>query len=75
MPTYANRGGDSGVVSYETTPDSITVVFRDGSEYLYDSGAPGSADVEQMKSLAEAGEGLNEYINRHVRKNYARKLR
>jgi hypothetical protein len=30
--------------------------------------------VEEMKRLAEQGEGLATYINREVGKNYARKL-
>ena len=75
MPHYANRGGDSGIASYETTADSITVTFQDNSIYLYNYSRPGQLHVEQMKSLATAGEGLNEYINRFVRKNYAAKLR
>lgn len=31
MERYRNRGGDSGVVAYEIGPDSITVMFSDGS--------------------------------------------
>jgi len=75
MAKYANRGGDSGIVSYETTADSITITFGDNSVYLYDHDSPGELEVSKMKELAAAGEGLNEYINRHVRKNYAQKLR
>ena len=75
MPRYANRGGDSGIVSYEISDASITVVFSDGTAYLYTYASTGQSDVEQMKALAQAGEGLNEFINRHVRKRYAQKLR
>jgi hypothetical protein len=35
--------------------------------------SPGAYDVENMKELAEAGQGLGTYINQHVRKNYAQK--
>lgn len=75
MPRYANLGGDSGVVAYETTEDSIIVEFQDGSAYLYTYSSAGRSNIEQMKALAERGEGLNEFINRHVRKAYARKIR
>lgn len=74
MKRYANRGGDSGVVEYQITDTSITVKFRNGSVYLYDDSAPGQSHVEEMKRRAELGEGLNTYISRHVRKNYAARL-
>ena len=60
---------------YEIGPDSITVMFSDGSIYLYTYQSAGSANIEHMKRLAIDGEGLNSFINRCVRKDYARKLR
>ena len=75
MERYRNRGGDSGVVAYEIGPDSITVKFSDGSIYLYTYQSAGSANIEHMKRLAIDGEGLNNFINRCVKKSYARKLR
>ena len=75
MERYRNRGGDSGVVAYEIGPDSITVMFSDGSIYLYTYQSAGSANIEHMKRLAIDGEGLNNFINRCVKKSYARKLR
>lgn len=75
MTIYRNSGGDSGIVSYEIGSDSITVQFRDGSVYMYTSQSTGSGDIEEMKVLASSGEGLNSFINRRVRKRYARKLR
>jgi hypothetical protein len=75
MIQYANRGGDSGVTGYDITDDSISVRFRDGSEYLYDYGSAGRDNIEQMKTLAKEGQGLNEFISTTVRKRYARKLR
>ena len=74
MPGYANLGGDSGVASYETAPDSITVTFKDRASYLYNYAVTGSSNVEHMKTLANAGQGLNAFINTYVRKLYARKL-
>ena len=75
MERYRNRGGDSGIVAYEKGPDSITVKFSDGSVYLYTNQSAGSANIEHMKRLSITGEGLNSFINRWVKKGYARKLR
>ena len=74
MKRYRNRGGDSGVVAYEIGPTSITVKFSD-AVYLYTYQSAGRANIERMKRLAIAGEGLNSFINRCVRKRYAKKLR
>ena len=75
MPRYANLGGDSGVESYEIGDDSITVVFSTGATYLYTCASAGAANIEQMKSLAQRGEGLNAFINKSVRNKYDQKLR
>lgn len=75
MPAYANKGGNSGVVSYETTAESITVQFKDGWKYVYDSNKPGAATVAKMKELAQAGHGLNSYISSVVKKNFSDKHR
>ena len=74
MSTYANLGGNSGIVSYETGSDSITVTFQGGATYLYNYAATGKDNVEQMKLLAKAGQGLNSFISINVKKNYAKKL-
>jgi hypothetical protein len=75
MTPYKNLNGDSNVVSYEMTEDSIHVVFRAGTyrNYLYDYSRPGKAIVDRMKALAAQGSGLNSYIGTTVRKSYARK--
>jgi len=75
VTTYRNSGGDSGIVSYEIGSDSITVQFSDGSVYLYTSQSASSEDIAEMKLLASSGEGLNSFINRRVKFNYAQKLR
>ena len=75
MERYQNRGGNSGVVSFRISTDAIIVQFRDGSQYLYNAVRPGQATVDQMKTLAKAGQGLNSYISRIVRKNFCQKLR
>jgi len=73
MTPYSNLGGDSGVSAYEIDTDSIVVRFSDGKHYEYNATSPGTAQVDEMKALAIAGEGLNSYINRVVRKNFSRK--
>lgn len=75
MQRYANHGGDSGVISYEVAPGQITVQFKDGTLYLYNSLRPGAVAVSEMQRLAQAGVGLNSYISREIRKNFAQKLR
>ena len=77
MEIYKNLGGDSNVQAYEFGPDSITVKFKSGINqfYLYDNNRPGAYHIEQMKSLAIAGQGLNSYIGKNLRSanSYVRK--
>lgn len=75
MTPYLNLNGDSNVMSYEVTEDSIHVVFRSGTyrNYLYNHSRPGKAMVDHMKKLASQGRGLNSYIATTVRKSYADK--
>ena len=75
MTPYRNLNGDSNVVSYETTEDSIHLVFRSGTNrnYLYDHSRPGKSMVDRMKALAAQGHGLNSYIGTTVRQSYAKK--
>jgi hypothetical protein len=75
MERYKNLGGDSGVVGYEIGQDFIRVQFSDGSIYLYTYASAGSQNIEHMKQLARIGQGLNSFINKTVRKAYARKER
>lgn len=75
MENYANRGGNSGVVAFSMTQDSITVKFSDGWCYLYNNVRPGMHMVKYMQSLALSGQGLNSYINSIVKTNFANKYR
>lgn len=75
MKKYENLSGESGVIGYEIEQGSITVYFRDGSIYLYTNTIPGPEDVIEMQRLAESGRGLNSFISRVVKKNYAKKIR
>lgn len=66
--------GDSGVAAYESGADYIKVQFKGNTTiYLYNYSAPGAAHVEEMKRLAATGDGLNSYISKYVKSNYADK--
>ncbi len=75
MQPYRDIDGDSGVTRYEIGADFMRVEFRHIHVYLYTYESAGSANIEQMKRLAVAGEGLATFINAHVRDLYARKER
>ncbi|WP_035987695.1 hypothetical protein [Paraburkholderia caribensis] len=73
MKRYRDLSGHSGVVAYEVSDDAVTVKFRDGDVYRYDYATTGRREVEEMKRLAVAGQGLSTYISRVVKDRYARK--
>jgi hypothetical protein len=75
MQRYKNLGGDSNVAAYEYGSDFVRVQFQDGSVYLYTYSSAGSQNIERMKPLADAGHGLNSFINTNVRKSYKTKER
>lgn len=75
MARYANRGGDSGVISYEIGPGSIEVTFSDCSSYLYTDQSAGATNIARMHALATSGRGLNSFINTNVKHGYASKRR
>lgn len=62
---YNDSSGKSGIVEFETTPDSITVQFKDGWKYTYTSDKIGQSKVNTMQDLAYGGEGLNSFINKN----------
>jgi hypothetical protein len=72
MTKYANLSGESSVVSYQTTEDSIHLVFGSGAcrNYLYNHIRPGKAIVDVMKALAAQGRGLNSYVGKTVGTNF-----
>lgn len=73
MQNYRNLHGNSGVRAYEFGDDYIRVQFTSGSVYLYTVESAGEESIEEMKKLAEAGEGLNRYIIQHVAQSFARR--
>ena len=70
MELYQNKGGDSGVHSYEYGDNFIRIQFTSGSIYLYTESSTGSHDIEIMKQLADQGKGLNAYINTNIKKRF-----
>lgn len=71
MQRYADTDRDSGVQSFEIHDTSITIQFKGTHKlYTYSYGRAGQYHVENMKRLALSGDGLNEYINDHVKKAY-----
>lgn len=74
MIPYNDIDHDSGIAAYECGDNYITVQFKDGWSYEYTYQSAGMQQVEQMKLLASRNDGLNAYINKHVRKKYSRKF-
>ncbi len=73
MEPYRNIEGNSTVTGYEIGADYITLQFSDGSTYRYTYVSAGQENVERMKGLARAGQGLDTFINTSVSKLYERK--
>jgi hypothetical protein len=73
MNSYKNLSGQSGVLGYELADNAILVQFKDGWKYRYTATSAGVSNILAMHDLAIAGSGLNSFINRCVRRNYAEK--
>jgi hypothetical protein len=69
---YRDIDGDSGVTHFEIGPNWIKVWFNT-NWYLYTYASAGLQNIEQMKKLAKAGDGLNAFINKYVKKRYESK--
>ena len=65
MKLYRNHNRDSGVLAYEYGVDRIRLRFAGGSEYEYAVSSVGAENLRAMKHLADSGDGLTTYINRH----------
>jgi len=70
MHYYSNLSGNSSVVAYEYGADFIRVQFNSGYPYVYSYHSAGRNNVEEMKRLANVGQGLCSFINRRVKYNY-----
>lgn len=76
MEIYKNQS--EGIESYEAGADYITVKFSTpsrtgGTVYKYSYTSAGEENVEEMKRLAELGEGLSPFITANTRKLYESK--
>ena len=68
MKKYLNINGDSNVKCYEIGTDYIDVIFNGtDKKYRYSYNSAGKENVENMKKLAEIGNGLNSFININVK--------
>ncbi len=74
MKQYKNLQGNSGVDSYQLGEDSITVRFINGGTYLYTNESTGTTHIKEMQRLAQLGKGLNSYISKVIKKQFARKV-
>ena len=71
MQRYKDLNHDSNVEAYTIGPDYIDVKFKGTAKvYRYSYQSAGREHVENMKVLAERGDGLNSYIMRNVKYNY-----
>ena len=75
MELYANKSGESNVKKYELKPDGIIVRFINNEVYEYNYQRTGKKHVENMKQMAQAGEGLGTYISVVTKYGYNRQLR
>jgi len=71
---YKNVDGSSGVLAFDIGLDIIIVAFKNGNIYEYTSLSTGKQNLNRMAQLARSGSGLHYFINKHVRKKYARKI-
>lgn len=74
MTPYRDWDRDSGIRAYAIGSTHVDVAFKDGAVYRYTSLSAGQANIDRMIVLAHAGDGLNEFINRAVKKRYSERL-
>lgn len=75
LKSYRDSQGTNNATGYATGRTWILVQFKDNALYLYTNESCGAEHVRELKRLAKLGEGLDSYINQHVFKSYAKKLR
>jgi len=65
MKNYRDSDNNSNILGYEYGEDWIKVYFKDNSEYEYTDGSTSQFVINQMKHLADCGDGLNSYISKN----------
>jgi hypothetical protein len=73
MEMYNDIGSDSGVVSFKSAADSISIQFKKSDQiYKYTYASAGAKNIEAMKLRAISGDGLNSYILRNVQNKFVK---
>ena len=72
MRAYLSSGG-SNITGYDYGDDYIQIEFVNGEVYTYTYESAGKENVEEMKGLADNGNGLNSYINSYCKYDYSGK--
>ena len=75
MHSYKNLQHNSGISAYEIGEDFIKIEFSGETLYLYTYQSAGRQNIEKMKKLASAGEGLATFISQHVKDGYSTRLK
>lgn len=72
MQHYKNYNGNSGILRYEIGDNFVTVEFQTGNYrfYKYTFMSAGQSNVNQMKTLAIQGRGLNGFIKEEIGDDY-----
>ncbi len=65
MKPYRNAG--SGITGYEYSDRWIHIRFASAAVHAYTKGRIGAKHLAALKKLADAGDGLNTYINKNPR--------
>jgi hypothetical protein len=69
MVPYHDLDGDSGIQAYAIAPERMDIMFkRSGKIFTYWRAEVGDGHFLEMCRLAKLGNGLNAYINKHVRR-------
>ena len=63
MDQYANISGKSGVAEFEIGDKYVLVVFTNGNVKSYSEEDYDSDEIEEIKTLAQSGQGLNTFLN------------
>lgn len=71
MQPYQNSNGSSNIESYEIGDNYLKVGFSNGDIYVYTNDSAGEEIVDQMKGMAQSGNGLNGFINKYAKNSYA----
>ena len=73
LENYMDLSGGGGITGYKFLQKGIILQCKLKDLYLYDFNKPGKQHIEQMKIVAEEGQGLTTYVNKNVRDNYSEK--